>query len=399
MVTVDEAITKVLESAVSYGTETIHINDCIGRVLAEDIFADRPFPPFDRVTMDGIAINYTSYETGQRIFPVEGTGAAGHPRVVLSDAKHCIEIMTGAPLPANTDTVIRYEDLEEVSGGFKINAEIIQGKNVHLEGSDHGSATILLPKHTVIKAIDINVLASVGKEFMEVLRLPSVAVFSSGDELVEISQIPEEHQIRKSNVYMITSRLTQLGIQSEIFHIKDDAAAIKDQLEIILRDFDVILMSGGVSMGKFDYIPEVLMKLGVEKLFYKVAQRPGKPMWFGVKENKRIFAFPGNPVSTLACFHKYFIPWLHKVNHQLYKPLKVTLLNDVTFIPDLHYMAQGALEQDDSGKWYVRVQHGNGSGDMVSPTKVDGFVELTRGKELFKRGEVYDFVHFHPVFK
>ena len=397
MVTVEEAVKNVLGTTRSYGDESVHINDCIGRVLAEDIYADRPFPPFNRVTMDGIAINYDAYESGRRVFMIESVGAAGQPRKELEILDNCIEIMTGASMPVNTDTVIRYEDLEKVNGGFKIEAEIIRGKNVHLKGSDHKENTLLIPKFSRIKSIDVNVLASVGKEYIQVLNLPKVAVFSSGDELVEVNQVPAEHQIRKSNVFMLTSRLSEFGIKADHFHIKDDQNEIRQRLKQILDHYDVILMSGGVSMGKFDFIPEVLLDLGVEKLFYKVAQRPGKPMWYGVNNNTRVFAFPGNPVSTLACFHKYFIPWLYKVLKQEYNPLRVTLLNDVTFNPDLHYMAQGRLESNREGKFFVHVQHGNGSGDMVSPTKVDGFVELPRGKSLFKAGEIFDFMQFHPV--
>lgn len=394
MISVEDALAKVIGTANIIGVESISIHLAIGRTLAEDIYADRAMPPFDRVTMDGICIAYDSYESGQRIFPVESIAAAGSPAVTLNDNNKCVEIMTGAPLAIGTDTVIRYEDLKELNGEFEIVESILRGKNVHAKGSDHSIGTVLLQKNNKIKAIDINVLASVGRSKVDVYRNPKVAVISSGDELVDIDQTPADYQIRKSNVYMLQSRLKELGVESKSYHFKDDSDSIYRDMKSILDTYDVLLMSGGVSKGKFDFIPEVLERLGFEKLFHKVAQRPGKPFWFGQKGEKKVFAFPGNPVSTLACFHKYFVPWLYKVSGLNYQPMKVVLAREVTFKPDLDYFAQASLSQSDEGRNLATVRHGNGSGDMVSPTKMDGFVELPRGKEVYEAGGVYEFMRF-----
>lgn len=394
MISVKDALAKVLGTARQLDTEVVSIHDAIGRVLAEDIYADRSMPPFDRVTMDGICIDYNSYANGQRIFLVEAVAAAGSPTVTLNDKSKCIEIMTGAPLAIGADTVIRYEDLKSIEGGFEILESITQGKNIHTKGSDHEKDTILLHKNKRIKAIDINVLASVGKSKFSVHKNPKVAVISSGDELVEINDTPKDYQIRKSNVYMLQSRLKELGVTSTTFHFVDNSNSIYEEMKAILQNYDVLLMSGGVSKGKFDFIPEVLDRLGFQKLFHRVAQRPGKPFWFGQKERKVVFAFPGNPVSTLACFHKYFVPWLYKVRMEKYKPLKVFLANEVHFKPDLDYFAQASLDQTKDGKWMAKVQYGNGSGDMVSPTSKDGFVEISRGKEVYPIGEMCTFMWF-----
>ncbi len=212
MISVEDALAKVIGTADIIGVESISIHLAIGRTLAEDIYADRAMPPFDRVTMDGICIAYDSYESGQRIFPVESIAAAGSPTVTLNDSSKCVEIMTGAPLAIGTDTVIRYEDLKELNGEFEIVESILRGKNVHAKGSDHSKGTVLLQKNNKIKAIDINVLASVGRSKVDVYRNPKVAVISSGDELVDIDQTPADYQIRKSNVYMLQSRLKELGV-------------------------------------------------------------------------------------------------------------------------------------------------------------------------------------------
>lgn len=399
MISVEEAMKLVLESAKHPGFEIVKLEDAVGRVLGEDVYADRPMPPFDRVTMDGIAILYSAYQDKNTVFDVESIGPAGAPQLTLMDSKKCIEIMTGASLPKNTDTIIRYEDLEKSNGGFRITAPIRKGQNIHQKGSDHAERSILLRNGTELKAIDINVLATVGKSDVSVVKIPKVAVISSGDELVDVDQFPASYQIRKSNVHMLSARLKQLGLESKNFHFKDNADGIFNDMQNILKTYDVLLMSGGVSKGKFDFIPEVLDRLGFTKLFHKVAQRPGKPFWFGTHKRKTVFAFPGNPVSTLACFQKYFIPWLENSTGKTNDPLRVVLAEDVIFKPNLTYFAQASLRQKEDGRYYATVSHGNGSGDIVNPSKMDGFIELAAGKELHEAGELHDFMPFYPIFK
>ena len=157
-------------------------------------------------------------------------------------------------------------------------------------------------------------------------------------------------------------------------------------------------MSGGVSKGKFDFIPNTLVELGVDCLFPKVTQRPGKPFWFGKNDKVTVFAFPGNPVSTLSCFHKYFVPWLAQcIGHQLITPT-VFLRSDTTFKPNLTLFAQAKLDFE-NGKLFASISNGNGSGDMVHPTQMDGFVELPRGKDVYLKGEVYSFIPFYSILK
>lgn len=400
MIDVAEAMEIVLAQKMDYGTEKVPVVESIGRILAEEINADRDFPPFDRVCMDGIAIKYSSFKQGQRLFEVEKVGPAGKVQQVLEDPKKCIEIMTGAPLPKGTDTIIRYEDLKEIDNSFKVLIEVKPDANIHNRGSDHSSQSLLLHKNSKIKSIDINVLATVGKSSVRVYKNPRVAVISSGEELVDVHEKPLAHQIRKSNVYMIMARLRELGIQADSFHFRDDSMDIVNQIKNIINSFDVLLMSGGVSAGKFDFIPSVLEAMKFEKLFHKVLQRPGKPFWFGRKNKKLVFAFPGNPVSTLACFHKYFIPWFYKaINAEIKHTIPVVLKSDVSFKPDLTYFAQSKLELDSGGVNWAIVDHGNGSGDMVNPTQMDGFLELPRGKQTFTAGEVYNFIPFSTIYR
>ena len=399
MITVEEALKLVLESAQYPDTEQVELENSIGRILAEDVFSDRPMPPFDRVTMDGIAILHSPIQDETTSFEIEAIVAAGSPQSTLNDPSKCIEIMTGASLPRETDTIVRYEDLKKSDGAYRILKPVSKGQNIHQKGSDHADNSILLRRGTELKAIDINLLATVGKSKIGVIKMPKVAVISSGDELVDVDQMPAPYQIRKSNVHMISARLKQLGVNSKKYHFKDDSADIYLNITAILREYDVLLMSGGVSKGKFDFIPDILDRLGFTKIFHRVAQRPGKPFWFGKNGKKTVFAFPGNPVSTLSCFHKYFIPWLEKSTGKVHLPFKVVLEEDVRFKPNLTYFAQAFIQQKEDGRHYARIQHGNGSGDIVNPSSMNGFIELPAGKELYKAGELHDFMPFYPLYK
>jgi len=398
MISAQDALNIILEQCEIAEIEEVELASSIGRILAEPIYADRPMPPFHRVTMDGIAIKTSSYQGG-KIFPIENIAPAGKPKLSLNQEDHCIEVMTGAPLPENTDCVIRYEDLIKHEEGYEINLDEIEyWKNIHTSGSDHQKDEIILEIGHHIKAIDINVLATVGKSKVKVYQLPKVALVSSGDELVECDQTPESHQIRRSNIHMLHARCTQLGIKADNYHILDDKEEVVNTLKDYLKEYKVVMIVGGVSMGKFDFIPESLKKLGVERAFYKVAQRPGKPFWYGKKDDTYVFAYPGNPVSSLACFHKYFIPWLDKFTNRSAKTqFNVILDEDVIFKPDLTYYAQANLIMKSDGRLCARISHGNGSGDLIHPSKMDGFVELPTGKTEFKEGEVYPFMPFYPI--
>lgn len=393
MISVSEALNIVCNNALDLGIEHIELSDISGRVLAEEIFADRPFPPFDRVCMDGIAINYNAYSEGKREFPVEKMGKAGSPQQVLEDLEKCIEIMTGAPLPMNTNTVIRFEDLEDKHGSYLISAEVEQNKNIHYRGSDHSEKAILLQPGKTLSAADVNLLATLGKTKVAVSTLPRIAVISSGDELVPISEKPKDYQIRRSNVHMLKARMNEFQISATDYHLQDDLDSIVEELKEIEKTNDVIMLCGGVSKGKLDFIPEALERSGYKKLFHRVKQRPGKPFWFGRKGDKVVFAFPGNPVSSLACFHKYFVPWLNEtMRRNDEKSWTVALSKDISFKPSLTYFAQAKVQTDENAKLIVEIHHGNGSGDLVNPTQVDGFVEFPDDRSEFKRGEIFNFL-------
>ncbi|WP_184541781.1 molybdopterin molybdotransferase MoeA [Mucilaginibacter sp. FT3.2] len=398
MITVEQAEKLILGQTREYGNETIPFEQALGKVLAEDITADRDLPPFNRVTMDGIAINYQAIKNGINTFHIKATQAAGDEPVAINELDECIEIMTGAALPVSVDTVVRYEDVEIRAGLASIHArDIKSGQNIHIWGIDKKEGGVLAPAGQPVTPAIISIAASVGKTHLVVKKMPRVVIISSGDELVDVHQTPSPYQIRKSNSYTVKAVLQQHGIQPDILHIPDDPEITKTQIQHCLQNYDVLLLSGGISMGKFDYIPQALEDLQVTKVFHKVAQRPGKPFWFGQYQDKAlVFAFPGNPVATFMCLHRYFLTWLNAtLGLPLALPVYAVLNKDFQFQPALQYYLQVKLQSNTQGQLMASPIEGNGSGDFANLADTEAFLELPLERNEFKKGEVFKLFRFH----
>ncbi len=395
MITSEKALEIILTQTEDLGVEIIDFKDSLGRILKEEIVADRDFPPFNRASMDGIAITADPFNNGAREFPIEGIQAAGSPQLTLKDPNNCIEVMTGAMAPINSEVVIPYELVEIKNGVAKVNTNDIKYfQNIHRKGLDRKKEDILIQKNTIISAAEIGVLATVGKTTVQVAKNPKVMLISTGDELVEIDQTPADYQIRRSNIHTLVAILDRIGIKADTIHIADDKPLLKQKIETIINDYDVLLFSGAVSKGKFDYLPEVLDELGVEKLFHKVRQRPGKPFWFGKKNHKTVFAFPGNPVSTFVSCMKYFYPWFQKSIGVDYENKNFAILaKDFNFKPDLTYFLQVKLENK-NGQLLAYPVAGHGSGDLANLVDNDAFIELPTGKQFFSKGEVFPMINY-----
>lgn len=392
MTKVEKAEELILTEAKDFGAESIPFTQALGRVLAENITADRDLPPFNRVMMDGIAINYKAIEKGVSSFRIKGVQAAGDKPIETAEIDECIEIMTGAALPASTDTIIRYEDLDIKAGVAQLRANGIQkDQNIHQQGADKKQGEIIITKGQSITPSLINAIASVGKSELRIKKLPKIVVISSGDELVDIEAQPSPIQIRKSNSYTIQALLGQKNIQCDLLHIPDDANITREKIAYCLKNYDVILMTGGISMGKFDYIPHALENEGIKTIFHKVAQRPGKPFWFGKHDNGvLVFAFPGNPVATFMCMHRYFLPWLNASQGlKQTAPIYAVLAEDFYFKPELTYFLQVKLSYSTDGRIMAQPIEGNGSGDFANLADTNAFMELPSEQNEFKQGKAY----------
>jgi molybdopterin molybdotransferase len=400
MITVQQAEQLIFDNTRDFGAEIVLFDEALGRVLAENIKADRDLPPFNRVTMDGIAISFRAIETGITTFTINATQAAGDTPLDTTADDECIEIMTGAALADSVDTVVRYEDVEISEGKATLLVNNIRkGQNLHLKGSDKKQGELILAPGQLITPAIISLVASVGETELRVKRLPRVVIVSSGDELVDVTATPSPYQIRKSNSYMLQAILAQQGLKAQIMHIPDDLEITKQQLGLCLQNYDVLLLSGGISMGKFDYIPEALKELQVTQIFHKVQQRPGKPLWFGKHDNGVVvFAFPGNPVASFMGAIRYFLPWLNQsLGLPSKKPVYAVLDNDFSFQPQLEYFLQVKLNFSEQGQLLATPVQGNGSGDFANLADTDAFMQLPLEKNEFKRGEVYKVLVFNQL--
>jgi len=392
MISVEEALKIVLSIPGNYGVEKVPLQHTFNRFLAEDIYSDRDSPPFDRVMMDGIAIDSSVLSDNQKdSFFIEGIQAAGDIQKVLNNKYNCLEVMTGAILPQNTDTIVPYEDIEIINNNAHLKKSVVPKTYIHLKGSDHKKGILALPKSKRLNAADIGLLASVGISLVPVFKMPKIAVVATGNELVDVDAVPENHQIRMSNVYALQAALNADGIASTIFHLIDDEVILLKQLSSIVYEYDVVLISGGVSKGKYDFVPEILDKLGVQKLFHQVAQRPGKPFWFGHQplQNTHVFALPGNPVSTFVCYQFYFRHWLFaSFGNQLKHPL-IQLSGTTTANNNLSLFIPVVINNTGNE---VTIVSNNGSGDLFSLANIDGFILVPKGADIYIDKSLFPFL-------
>ncbi|MBV8497375.1 MAG: molybdopterin molybdotransferase MoeA [Gammaproteobacteria bacterium] len=373
--------------------ESLPLAQCAGAVLRENIYAERDQPPFDRVAMDGVALESGAVSAGRRSFRIAATLAAGDPPLTLADTAECIEVMTGAVLPAGCDSVVPVEDLTLAEGQAALapQAQVEPWQNVHRRGSDTRQGTLLLSAGQRLRAPEIAIAASAGMARVRVASQPMLVVISTGNELIEPGEPVLAHQVRRSNVYGIVSALREHGLQRVADdHIRDDAAELRERLRFHLETHDVLVLSGGVSMGRFDLVPTVLTELGVRTVFHKVAQRPGKPLWFGVAPSgAAVFGLPGNPVSTLVCLTRYVLPALRGALGQVRQPVpRMALGAPLTVSAALTYFVPVRLEQDDWGRDWAVPAPTNGSGDFTALAGTDGFVELPPGPNTYAKGFV-----------
>lgn len=397
MITVAEAERIILAHQQDFGAEQVPLSTASGRVLAETIATDRDQPPYNRVTMDGIAIRYADYAAGCRKFKIESTQAAGEVPSAHLPENSCIEIMTGAALPTAADTVIPYENLS-IEEGFASLAgnPVRQGQSIHYQGSDRKRGDVVMRPGQAILPPQINMAAAVGKSELLVKKLPRTVILSSGDELVDVWETPSPFQIRRTNVYSTAAVLERFGIAATMLHLPDDPVAMEREIATCLKAFELIILSGGVSMGKFDFVPTVMENLGVKQHFHKVRQRPGKPFWFGTFGHRGVvFALPGNPVSTFLCLHRYVLPWLEASLGLILPPPKIALLESpVTFEPPLQYFIQVTLRQDGEARLWAKPLEGHGSGDFANLLETHAFLELPYDRSEFFAGEVFRVLPF-----
>jgi molybdopterin molybdotransferase len=395
MLTVKEAQSIINSYSCFLGTEEVDIDHAFNRILAEDIYTDRDYPPFNRSAMDGFAIKSADINDKQiNEFEVIEDLFAGDIAAKEMQSGQCIRIMTGAPVPSSANAVIRVEDTVNQPGTMHTKLNIIKPwQNISLKGEDINRSEMLVRKNQVINPTILGALAVAGKYKMKVHKLPSVGIVSTGNEIMNIKNPVKPYQIRDSNSHTLKGFFKQYGIGNiETLLLPDKKEELKNGIGKLL-DKDILILSGGVSKGDADFIPEVLAFLGVKEVFHRVQIKPGNPLWFGITSTgKAVFALPGNPFSVQVAFKVFIEPYLRKCfalepMALLYFPL-LGLKNKKTKF-DEYFPCRLISENNSTGLLPIDF---NGSGDITASIHSDGIGLHLSGEETINEQSLIPFL-------
>ena len=311
MITVPIAKSRISDVNVTKATRQMALIDAFGCVLAVEVQARIDMPPFAQSAMDGYALGEGPADQGST-FNVIGEVAAGSSRQFQLKKGECVRIFTGAPVPETAKTVVQQEWVERNNDRIVLQREVPEKMHIRPIGEQIQANDVALPKGTLLNPAAIGFLQMLGIVEVEVFAKPNVKVLVTGNELVEPGKNLQYGQIYESNAQMLLAALRKEGIEGHVGRVKDDLDQTIESIESALQENEMVILSGGISVGDHDHVGTALKKLGVQEVFYKVAQKPGKPIFFGSKDGKAIFGLPGNPSASLTCFYEYVIPVIRK---------------------------------------------------------------------------------------
>ncbi|HHT9124632.1 MAG TPA: molybdopterin molybdotransferase MoeA [Candidatus Brocadiia bacterium] len=401
MITVEEAANIVLENVRTLPTKEMDIGDALGFCLAQDVRSDLDMPPFDKSAMDGYAVIAEDTAGAPVKLEVVENIAAGYMPTKRLKKGQASKIMTGAALPEGADAVVKVEETHTSEDGKRVlvHKRIEKGKNVSRRGEDIKAGQVALAKGTELRPQEIGILAAIGQRVVLVFSAPRIGIISTGSELVKVTSKPMAGQIRDSNSYSIVAQAKQLHTEVEFLGmVPDDKMDITNIIKRGLNK-DVLILSGGVSMGEYDLVGDALIELGVEIYFKKVALRPGKPTVFGKKGNTIIFALPGNPVATLVTFILFVGPAIRKMMgfaNPINRPIKATIETELIKKKKRREYLPAQLRQN-VGNWLVSPVEWHGSGDLFSTTKANCLLIVPETVDRFDAGQLVDVLLFNSL--
>jgi molybdopterin molybdotransferase len=381
VLSVEEARRHILtEITPISASEKVALRTALGRVLAEDLTSPLNVPSHTNSAMDGYALKASDLTSGVTQFECIGTVYAGKPFNVKNQSEQCVRIMTGAPMPAGTDTVVMQEHAEILPDGkIHILGEHRTGQNVRQAGEDIPVGSVVMKRGRHILPADLGVLASLGIGELRVRRRPRVAFFSTGDELRSIGEVLGKGEIYDSNRYSLYGMLTRLGVDLlDLGVIPDQPTAVREAFQMASSIADVVITSGGVSVGEADHIKSVLAELGKIK-FWKIAMKPGRPLTFGHLGDSLFFGLPGNPVAVMVTFYQFVQPAIHYLasgEHHIPLTLHASCTHTVRKRPGRTEFLRGMLHQTTQGELQVAVTGRQGSGILSSMSRANCFIVL-----------------------
>lgn len=388
MIPYEQALAIVMNSAYSLAVEPVRLNCALGRVLANDIRSDTDMPPFNKSAMDGYACRKADLQNPLRVIEIIAAGSVPVKKVGKNE---CAKIMTGAIVPRGADCVVMVENTGSMAENKIVVNRITDSDNICYRGEDIKYGEVVLCSGTLLQPQHIAVLASAGIIEVPVYKKPRVAVIATGNELKEPGEELTPGSIRNSNSCQLIGQVQRLFIDPEYLGIADDGNDSLDRLiRRALKKNNVLIISGGVSMGDYDLVPAVLKRNGVELLFDRVAMQPGKPLTFGIKGKTAVFAFPGNPVSAFLSFELLARPFIYKLMGHEYRQRTYPLYAGKRFLRRSGERRAFIPVQIENGKVFPVEFHG--SAHINALCSVDGFVSLPEGVLEIKKGEMVDFI-------
>ncbi|MFZ5522589.1 MAG: gephyrin-like molybdotransferase Glp [Pseudomonadota bacterium] len=374
---VTDAQKSVLESVHKLEIEKVALEKSLGRVLAEDVRANRDLPPYDVSAMDGFAVRSADVTNPPvKLAIIEDIKAGDMPTRIVHSGQ-CARIMTGAPVPQGADAVIRVEDTQALpDNSVQIDVAVKSGNDIRPQGEGMRNGEVVLLAGTEITPGVTGILATVKNKQVLVYHRPRVAILSTGDELEDIDDPVDPNKIPNSNSYALMAQVQALGIEPALLGIaRDDPAELEEYLQRGLR-FDVLLVSGGTSVGVHDYVRPIIESLGVQMKFWRVAMKPGHPVAFGTTASTFVFGLPGNPVSSMVCFEEFVAPALRRMmgHSRLYRRIiSARLTNGVKHQPGRTEFVRVTLAKEEDG--YAATSTGaQGSGMLLSMARADGLM-------------------------